>query len=74
MKKLMLTTALATSLLVSVATAEVSIKGALEVTLGSGETPATGTKTNQGTSIGYENGLSFSGGTKLTNGMEVKVT
>ena len=37
MKKLMLTTALATSLLVSVATAEVSIKGALEVTLGSGE-------------------------------------
>jgi hypothetical protein len=74
MKKLMLTTALASSLLVSVATAEVSIKGALEVTLGSGETPATGTKTNQGTSIGYENGLSFSGGTKLTNGMEVKVT
>ena len=74
MKKLMLTTALATSLLVSVATAEVSIKGALEVTLGSGETPATGTKTNQGTSIGYENSIAFSGSTKLTNGMEVKVT
>ena len=74
MKKLMLTTALATSLLVSVAAAEVSIKGALEVTLGSGETPATGTKTNQGTSIGYENSIAFSGSTKLTNGMEVKVT
>ena len=74
MKKLMLTTALATSLLVSVATAEVSIKGALEVTLGSGETPATGTKTNQGTSIGYENSIAFSGSKKLTNGMEVKVT
>ena len=74
MKKLMLTTALASSLLVSVATAEVSIKGALEVTLGSGETPATGTKTNQGSTIGYENSIAFSGSTKLTNGMEVKVT
>lgn len=74
MKKLMLTTALATSLLVSVATAEVSIKGALEVTLGSGETPATGTKTNQGTTIGYENNIAFSGSTKLTNGMEVKIS
>jgi hypothetical protein len=74
MKKLMLTTALATSLLVSVATAEVSIKGALEVTLGSGEAPATGTKTNQGTTIGYENNIAMAGSTKLTNGMEVKVS
>jgi len=72
MKKLMLTTALATSLLVSAVTAEVSIKGSLEVTLGSGETP--GTKTNQGTTIGYENNIAFSGSTKLTNGIEVVVS
>ena len=70
----MLTTALASSLIASAALAELKVSGALEVTLGSGETPATGTKTNQGTTIGYENNISFSGGTKLTNGIEVKVT
>jgi hypothetical protein len=74
MKKLMLTTALASSLIASAALAELKVSGALEVTLGSGETPATGTKTNQGTTIGYENNISFSGGTKLTNGTEVKIT
>lgn len=74
MKKLMLTTALASSLIASAALAELKVSGALEVTLGSGETPATGTKTNQGTTIGYENNINFSGGTKLANGMELKVT
>jgi len=74
MKKLMLTTALASSLIASAALAELKVSGALEVTLGSGETPATGTKTNQGTTIGYENNISLSGGTKLSNGTEVKVT
>jgi hypothetical protein len=74
MKKLMLTTALASSLLVSGAIAEIKVSGALEVTFGSGETPATGTKINQGTTIGYENYIGFSGGTKLANGMDVKVS
>lgn len=73
MKKLMLTTALASSLIASAALAELKVSGALEVTLGSGEAPSTGAKTNQGTTIGYENNISFSGGTKLDNGMEVKV-
>ena len=73
MKKLMLTTALAGSLIASAAVAELSVKGAIEVTLGSGETPSTSTKTNQGTTIGYETNIGFSGGTKLTNGTEVKV-
>jgi len=70
----MLTTALATSLIASAALAELKVSGALEVTLGSGEEPATGAKTNQGTTIGYENNINFSGGTKLDNGMELKVT
>ena len=74
MKKLMLTTALASSLIASAALAELKVSGALEVTLGSGEAPATGSKVNQGTTIGYENNINFSGGTKLENGMEVKVT
>ena len=74
MKKLMLTTALASSLIASAALAELKVSGALEVTLGSGETPATGTKTNQGTTIGYENNINFSGGTKLANGTELKIT
>jgi len=74
MKKLMLTTALASSLLASAALAELKVSGALEVTLGSGETPATGTKTNQGTTIGYENNIDFRGSTKLSNGTEVLVT
>lgn len=74
MKKLMLTTALASSLIASAALAELKVSGALEVTLGSGEGPSTGAKTNQGTTIGYENNINFSGGTKLDNGMEVKLT
>ena len=73
MKKLMLTTALASSLLVSAAIAEVKVGGALEVTMGSSEKPATGTKNNYGTTIGYENEISFRGSTTLTNGTVVGV-
>lgn len=80
MKKLLTTTALMTVFFSGAALsaahekATLKISGALEVTMGSGETPATGTKKNQGTTIGYENNINFSGGTKLTNGVEVKVS
>ena len=73
MKKLMLTTALAGSLIASAALAELKISGAMEITLGSGETPSTGTKTNQGSTIGYETSIRAQGGTKLSNGTEVKL-
>jgi hypothetical protein len=73
MKKLMLTTALAGSLIASAALAEIKVSGAMEVTLGSGETPSTSTKTNQGSTIGYETSIRFQGGTKLSNGTEVKL-
>jgi hypothetical protein len=73
MKKLMLTTALAGSLIASAALAELKISGAMEITLGSGETPAAGTKTNQGSTIGYETSIRAQGGTKLSNGTEVKL-
>jgi hypothetical protein len=72
MKKLLLTSALAGSLLVSVsASAEMKIKGYVETTMGSGETPATSAVTNQGTSIGYETGVTFSGTKELDNGMSM---
>ena len=72
MKKLLLTSALAGSLLVSVsASAEMKIKGYLETTFGSGETPATSSPVNQGTTIGYETGVTFSGTKELDNGMSM---
>ena len=72
MKKLLITSALAGSLLVSAsASAEMKVKGYLETTLGSGETPATTSVTNQGTSIGYETGVTFSGTKDLDNGMSM---
>lgn len=80
MKKLLTTTALMTVFFSGAALsaahekATLKISGALEVTMGSGETPAVGTKTNQGTTIGYENNITFSGTTKLANGSEVMVT
>ncbi|MDA0996292.1 MAG: porin [Proteobacteria bacterium] len=74
MNKLMLTTALASSLLVSAAIAELKITGALEVTMGSSETPATGTKDQVGTTIGYENGLKLRGSKTLTNGTVLGVS
>jgi len=72
MKKLLVTSALAGSLLVSAsAFAEISVKGYVETTLGSGETPATSNQVNQGTSIGYETGVTFSGKKDLDNGMSM---
>ena len=72
MKKMMITTALATSLIAGVASADTKVSAYIETTLGSGETPATANQTNQGTSIGYEHGLSFSGSKDLDNGMTLK--
>jgi len=72
MKKMMITTALATSLIAGVASAETKVSAYIETTLGSGETPATSNQTNQGTTIGYEHGLSFSGSKDLDNGMTLK--
>ena len=59
----MISTALATSLIAGgVASADTAVVGGyIETTIGSGETPATGTKTNQGTTIGFETGVTFSG-------------
>jgi len=72
MKKLLITSALAGSLLVSgSAFAEMKVKGYVETTLGSGETPATSAVTNQGTTIGYETGVTFSGTKDLDNGMSM---
>ena len=65
MKKMMITTALATSLIAGVASADTSVSAYIETTIGSGETPATSDQTNQGTTIGYEHGLSFSGSKDL---------
>ena len=65
----MITTALATSLIAGVASADTSVKAYIETTLGSGETPATSSPDQQGTSIGYEHGLAFSGSKDLDNGM-----
>jgi hypothetical protein len=72
MKKIMLTTALASSMLIATANAEVKMSGALEATLGSGETPTTGTKTNQGSTIGWEANLSWDATKELDNGLTMK--
>jgi len=73
MKKMMISTALATSLIAGgVASADTAVVGGyIETTIGSGETPATGTKTNQGTTIGFETGVTFSGSKDLDNGMKL---
>ena len=72
MKKMMISTALATSLIAGVASADTSISAYIETTLGSGETPATSNPDQQGTSIGYEHGVGFSGSKDLDNGMTLK--
>ena len=72
MKKMMISTALATSLIAGVASADTSVSAYIETTLGAGETPATATPDQQGTTIGYEHGLSFSGSKDLDNGMTLK--
>ena len=72
MKKMMISTALATSLIAGVASADTSVSAYIETTLGSGETPATSNPDQQGTSIGYEHGVGFSGSKDLDNGMTLK--
>jgi hypothetical protein len=72
MKKMMISTALATSLIAGAASADTSVSAYIETTLGSGETPATSAQVNQGTTIGYEHGLAFSGSKDLDNGMTLK--
>ena len=72
MKKMMISTALATSLIAGVASADTKVSAYIETTLGSGETPAASNPDQQGTSIGYEHGLSFSGSKDLDNGMTLK--
>lgn len=68
----MISTALATSLIAGVASADTKVSAYIETTLGSGETPATTNQINQGTSIGYEHGVAFSGSKDLDNGMTLK--
>ena len=72
MKKMMISTALATSLIAGVASADTSVSAYIETTLGSGETPATSAPDQQGTTIGYEHGVAFSGSKDLDNGMTLK--
>ena len=72
MKKMMISTALATSLIAGAASADTKVSAYIETTLGSGETPAAAAQKNQGTTIGYEHGLSFSGSKDLDNGMTLK--
>jgi hypothetical protein len=72
MKKMMISTALATSLIAGAASADTKVSAYIETTLGSGETPATSAQVNQGTTIGYEHGLAFSGSKDLDNGMTLK--
>ena len=47
MKKMMISTALATSLIAGVASADTKVSAYIETTLGSGETPATSNQTNK---------------------------
>jgi len=72
MKKMMISTALATSLIAGAASADTKVSAYIETTLGSGETPATSAPDQQGTSIGYEHGVAFSGSKDLDNGMTLK--
>ena len=68
----MISTALATSLIAGVASADTKVSAYIETTLGSGETPSTSAQDQQGTSIGYEHGVGFSGSKDLDNGMTLK--
>ena len=68
----MISTALATSLIAGVASADTSVSAYIETTMGSGETPATSAPDQQGTTIGYEHGVAFSGSKDLDNGMTLK--
>jgi hypothetical protein len=72
MKKLILSTALASACLFGAAQAEVKMSGALEVTLGSGEHPATSNPVNDGTTIGWEANLSWDATKELDSGLTMK--
>ena len=72
MKKMMISTALATSLIAGVASADTSVSAYIETTMGSGETPSTSNQDQQGTSIGYEHAVTFEGSKDLDNGMTLK--
>jgi len=68
MKKLILSTALASACLLGAAQAEVKTKGKMELTLGSGETPAAN-PVNDGTTIGWEANLSWAATKELDSGL-----
>ena len=70
MKKLLLTTAMTTSLLASVALSEVKIGGGLEMTFADSESATTGA--SAGASIGTEYELDITATGKLSNGMSIK--
>jgi hypothetical protein len=71
MKKLLITSALASSLIASVAFAEVKIGGGLEITYGDAQTASTAAQKYNGTAIGYEAELDISASADLSNGMKV---
>ena len=71
MKKLLITSALASSLIASVAFAEVKVGGGLEITYGDKQTAAVATQKYVGNAIGYEAELDISGSADLSNGMKV---
>ena len=71
MKKLLITSALASSLIASVSLAEVKVGGGLEVTYGDKQTAAASSQKYVGAAIGYEAELDISASAELSNGMKV---
>ena len=71
MKKLLITSALASSLIASVAFAEVKVGGGLEITYGDAQTASNAAQKYNGTAIGYEAELDISASADLSNGMKV---
>ncbi len=71
MKKLLITSALASSLIASVAFAEVKIGGGLEITYADRQAASVDTQQYIGSAIGYEAELDISGSADLSNGMKV---
>ena len=71
MKKLLITSALASSLIASVAFAEVKIGGGLEITYADRQAASVATQQYIGSAIGYEAELDISASADLSNGMKV---
>ena len=71
MKKLLITSALASSLIASVAFAEVKIGGGLEITYADKQAAAVAAQKYVGSVIGYEAELDISASADLSNGMKV---